>query len=669
MKTIKSKKRDFMSFMLLLLFLCFNIPICLGEDAQTKCPKDKPVLKTATNECVLEFCTEEEYSKNICAITNPFIKQQLLGEFLYSIESSSPIYSSYGRNSDGDIFFESSLGNPYSQKKIFTLKSDGREYIDGIRKNIINMDSNLYSTNGIGAIVEINGHKCYLKLSNYESIEMYDFDDKKYTSAKLEDIFGYKVQSTKNSLLITSQYNTFIYAYITTGNYLIMQKFKVVSNDASNCIQIIKTLKEEVKTIPKDSRRCMITIKQYIECLDMDENQMYVVRVYDSNLNFLKQFELEKNNAPTDKAFSLYHETVWLKDEVGIFIYFTDTSDNNAKPILVLKKLIASSKSVSLVNLNNYLKRDIVFGNVRFIFSDTENSLAIFNSYYFGLSSFTNDKRHLFVALLNIFNDDKTIDTHYFKVPLMDLYNINYKSGLQAFGYKNAYGVQLNYLQNNEYRSGFIVFGYANTTDPEPVNRLFDQYTSYKIKIRDYYKGIENNIFCYVFVNIQVTEIPNNRYIYVKNKAGKIISKGAKLTLDEELTITKVSTNTIIPKGRYILKLVPFLNEADYNGFVECSFEVEMFGEEIPTEWYSDEYYGRTIEFKFTSGIDCFENCETCTNKGLSLDDQKCDTCKNGFYFAENTKNCFGQPPDGYYFNRDKKIYSKCYENCKVAQQ
>ena len=39
-----------------------------------------------------------------------------------------------------------------------------------------------------------------------------------------------------------------------------MQKFKVVTNDDSNCIQIIKTLKEDVKTIPKDSRRCMITI-------------------------------------------------------------------------------------------------------------------------------------------------------------------------------------------------------------------------------------------------------------------------------------------------------------------------------------------------------------------------------------------------------------------------
>ena len=109
------------------------------------------------------------------------------------------------------------------------------------------------------------------------------------------------------------------------------------------------------------------------------------------------------------------------------------------------------------------------------------------------------------VALFNIFNGDKTINAYYFYVPLKDLYDIEYQSGLQAFGYKNVYGIQMNYIQNNEHRSGFIVFGYANTTDPEPINNLFDKYSSYTIKVKDFYKGIENNIFCYVFVNIVVT--------------------------------------------------------------------------------------------------------------------------------------------------------------------
>ena len=97
---------------------------------------------------------------------------------------------------------------------------------------------------------------------------MYDYDIKKYTFVNIKEIFG-EIKSEKNSLLRTNINNIFIYAYITKDNYLMMQKFKVVSNDAKNCIQIIKTLKEDVKSLPKNSRRCLITKNQYIECLDL----------------------------------------------------------------------------------------------------------------------------------------------------------------------------------------------------------------------------------------------------------------------------------------------------------------------------------------------------------------------------------------------------------------
>ena len=115
---------------------------------------------------------------------------------------------------------------------------------------------------------------------------------------------------------------------------------------------------------------------------------------------------------------------------------------------------------------------------------------------------------------------------------MKDLYDINYQSGLRAFGFKNAYGVQMNYIHNNIPSSGFIVFGYANTTDPEPVNRLFDHYNSYTLNVRDYYKGIENNLFCYVFVQLEVTEIPSNTYFTVKTTRGTV-RKGTILNLND----------------------------------------------------------------------------------------------------------------------------------------
>ena len=121
------------------------------------------------------------------------------------------------------------------------------------------------------------------------------------------------------------------------------------------------------------------------------------------------------------------------------------------------------------------------------------------------------------------------------------------------------------------------------------------------------------------------------------------------------------------PNGRYVLGLAPYLNEADYQGFTDCSVDRDMFGDQVPTNWYPDEFWGRTIEFKFTVGIDCHENCLTCNQKGNELNDQKCTSCKSGYFFMENTNNCFGEIPEGYYLNETTKTYKECFESCKAC--
>ena len=57
----------------------------------------------------------------------------------------------------------------------------------------------------------------------------------------------------------------------------------------------------------------------------------------------------------------------------------------------------------------------------------------------------------------------------------------------------------MNYLRNNISSSGYILFGYANTTDPEPVNNLFEKYTSYTIKIKEFYNKKINPNFLRIY--------------------------------------------------------------------------------------------------------------------------------------------------------------------------
>ena len=180
------KKRE---TLLSLLFLIISLN--MFQIITAECPRDKPILNTLTGNCVLDYCTPEEYASKKCIVSNSVVQKQWINEFLYETEKTSPIYSSIGHSGAGDVFFESSLGVPYSTKRLFTLKDDGREYIDGILRNTVNLGNDMSSKFGIGVVVTINSHQCYLKLS--ESIEMYDFDDKKYTFAKFKDYRNLKL--------------------------------------------------------------------------------------------------------------------------------------------------------------------------------------------------------------------------------------------------------------------------------------------------------------------------------------------------------------------------------------------------------------------------------------------------------------------------------------------
>ena len=60
----------------------------------------------------------------------------------------------------------------------------------------------------------------------------------------------------------------------------------------------------------------------------------------------------------------------------------------------------------------------------------------------------------------------------------------------------------------------------------------------------------------------------------------------------------------------------------------------------------------------------CSNECETCKEKK-----DKCIICKENYYFLENTNKCFDRVnyPKGYYFNEEKKLFMTCHENCETC--
>ena len=635
---------------------------------EQECPFNIPIFNKTKNSCAMEYCTNEQFINEECIIANRIIKKQWMNEISIIDKSIKTMYPTYGRGGNSDILFETNKGN--NEKIFYSIEKDGRGFMDEKQLNYIkyNSNNNLYNTYGNSALFTINGHKCLIKLSFYETIEIYDLVDKKITNEKIENIFGFNIKSYHNSLLRTKEENVFIYAYITSGNCLAMQKFKINSNEASNSIEIIKTLIEDEKTISKNSRRCLITSKQYIECLDMDLEQIFSIRLYDINLNFIKKFELEKNISPPKRAFSTYHEAIYLTNELSIFIYYNDISNHKAKPIAVLKKL----ENTNFLDISNEINKFILFNQFNYYFSDTENSFTFLNEHYFAFASITTFmNKHLIIALINLFSNKKTIRIHNFDIPLKDLYDIDYHSNLQSFYFNNFIGVQFVQLKNNNYMNTILLFSYANTSDPTTIYNIFEKYNkinnnTYTIKLSDYIK-LENNIFCNVLTGITINSIPDRSTgILIQNSNLNEIKKGNIISLEDILSITYTTDLNSIKKGNYFIVFSPNLEEPDYQEFLNCQANMDYIGAQISINWNPDKFTGRLTKFKFTVG-NCYENCGTCEEEGVSLDNQKCQTCIEGYYFEENTQNCYKTANEGYYFNKNQNIFSKCYKNCKTC--
>ena len=170
-------------------------------------------------------------------------------------------------------------------------------------------------------------------------------------------------------------------------------------------------------------------------------------------------------------------------------------------------------------------------------------------------------------------------------------------------------------------------------------------------------------------MNVMVSEIPEaSSGIVIKRNNDKktVIKKGDLLSINEEVIITYTGNKENIPKGNYIVAFTPYLNEADSDNHYKCATDEENLGQEVPTVWRPDEYYGRTFNFEFTIGK-CFDNCMTCKIFGTGIDNQQCDTCIPEYYFVEGTKNCLEDSPEGYYLDKEEEKHKKCYESCKTC--
>jgi hypothetical protein len=97
-----------------------------------------------------------------------------------------------------------------------------------------------------------------------------------------------------------------------------------------------------------------------------------------------------------------------------------------------------------------------------------------------------------------------------------------------------------------------------------------------------------------------------------------------------------------------------------------------------PESYFTEQrtFVGREFVYSFIIGKkqepkdddptkdNCFKNCKTCDFYSEKENDQKCVTCKPGYYFKEGTNNCYVEAPSKTYFDNDLKKWVPCHKNC-----
>ena len=114
-----------------------------------------------------------------------------------------------------------------------------------------------------------------------------------------------------------------------------------------------------------------------------------------------------------------------------------------------------------------------------------------------------------------------------------------------------------------------------------------------------------------------------------------------------------------------------------YRGIcIKCKDNYNLIEEQnICQNTFNDEGYFYDNNYKRYRK--CHQNCKSCLmgpkyySDALEIEDSNCDKCIDNYYKIENTNNCInkGNIPESYYFDDNRKLIGKCFENCKTCNQ
>ena len=660
-------------FIFLLTLSLFKSTYLLEEE---ECPRNKPILKA--NECQSIYCTPEEYSKNICTISNSFIKEQWLNN-MHIFEEKYMSHISVSQSPKGDLFLSSHKGVDDFDKYIFGFNSEGEGlfYDEKTDKNtsfeIIDFairefaDYNIYT--------EIDNKGYLLSVPTDDDIYLIDYVNK---TSKWYTVFP--VSKSSDTIFKINGYDdmfftAYIYCKDTNNCFLHFQSFKLNLTK----MERIKNI-TNVPTVMGTRINCFQNEKGYIFCIytrKEDNNDMkHMMSVINPvTFKFDHQIVVEKEFITNP----FFDETIQLREDLYILAYAIDEEviKMQFKNITISEfdsGLMLSSrdffKDIPDIKINEDKK--LVFKNGSF----KKNDLYKINDNKFALlvKDFSKDGSSsvnsiLQIYIFTIYNNDQNINFRRYSIDF-ELYNKHGYDDIRGYNLGDFFGVIMGLtLDRTTYQSiaTFMTFGYVNTTEQEKYDtKLKYNNTNSKIILKEYINEIENNVFGYEFIGVKILSLPSeeNAGYFTNNITNKKVEINDTYDINSELQfILSDKYKTDI----YSIIFVGVIFEPSYermNNFSEELKEYPLNQNNSEEEFYEPKIlYGKRMNYKFRLS-DCYDSCETCKELSEDENNQKCIKCRNGFYFKEGTNNCYDKIDTKYYFDEDTHMFSKCYDDC-----
>ena len=355
--------------------------------------------------------------KDINNIENSISKRKLsdsnlntLNDLIYIYENDDKLsYITNTKKENGDIYITiNSEKSNSSNRFLYIIKAD-----NAIDNKTIEIDSVFHNKYPLSSFLYINNYE-YLVTFSHEGaqFEIIDYNQENIYYYSIFKVIKYNSFIQKNIFTRLKFYNNSDYifnAYIDkhNSNFLIQKLFFV---DYNTKFKITCTEKNIGNAFINSTVTCF-EIDNFLECLYTNSVLLYTVSVFNiTNFDNIYNETIEEN---TVKYSELFSKCIYIKKNIGAYIYFTD---NNHFPIIQFKNLIVNNNIYYLnnifdpININsqsslslgsNYIYNDIIKTNDNNIFyiSTSYESIIIFYSLFF----------ILYVILFKLLNYDKNI--------------------------------------------------------------------------------------------------------------------------------------------------------------------------------------------------------------------------------------------------------------------